>query len=113
MNALGGRHRGRYFLFALTYTPQIYASMPLGERQEISPTQQCTGSSMHTRSGARCLCRSNKLANPFFRVLLQHGADPNQKDAIGNTALHLAACTSNIPMVTLLLKSGEWHTLKA
>ena len=46
-----------------------------------------------------------------FRLLLQYGADPNQKDAIGNTALHLAACTSNIPMVTLLLKSGEEHTL--
>ncbi|KAK7080313.1 Ankyrin repeat domain-containing protein 54 [Halocaridina rubra] len=40
------------------------------------------------------------------RLLLQHGADPNQRDAVGNTALHLAVCTSHIPTVTLLLRAG-------
>ena len=30
------------------------------------------------------------------RILLQHGADPNRKDTLGNTALHLAACTNHI-----------------
>jgi ankyrin repeat protein len=30
------------------------------------------------------------------RLLLQHGADPNRKDSLGNTALHLAACTNHI-----------------
>ena len=40
------------------------------------------------------------------RLLLEKGADPNQKDAIGNTALHLAACTNNIEVITLLLSAG-------
>ena len=39
-------------------------------------------------------------------VLLRHGADPNLTDRLGNTALHLAACTSHVPVVTLLLRAG-------
>ena len=39
-------------------------------------------------------------------LLLRHGADPNQKDRLGNTAMHLAACTNHVPVVTLLLKAG-------
>jgi len=39
-------------------------------------------------------------------VLLRHGADPNQKDRLGNTAMHLAACTNHVPVVTLLLRAG-------
>ena len=41
-----------------------------------------------------------------MEVLLRHGADPNQKDRLGNTAMHLAACTNHVPVVTLLLKAG-------
>jgi ankyrin repeat domain-containing protein 54 len=48
-----------------------------------------------------------KLTRELFgRLLLAKGANPNQKDAMGNTALHLAACTNNVPVVTLLLKAG-------
>ena len=39
-------------------------------------------------------------------VLLRHGADPNLSDRLGNTALHLAACTNHIGVVTLLLRAG-------
>ena len=39
-------------------------------------------------------------------VLLRHGADPNQKDRLGNTAMHPAACTNHVPVVTLLLRAG-------
>lgn len=42
-----------------------------------------------------------------FRLLLDHGADPNARDSIGNTPLHLAACTNHINVVLLLLKAGE------
>ena len=40
------------------------------------------------------------------RLLIKYGADPNQKDGVGNTPLHLAACTSHVPTVTALLKGG-------
>ena len=40
----------------------------------------------------------------MVEVLLRHGADPNLTDRLGNTALHLAACTSHVPVVTLLLR---------
>ena len=37
-------------------------------------------------------------------VLLRNGADPNRTDRLGNTPLHLAACTNHIAVVTLLLR---------
>lgn len=37
---------------------------------------------------------------------MTHGANPNAKDILGNTALHLAACTNHIEVVTLLLRGG-------
>ena len=40
-------------------------------------------------------------------LLLKHGANPNLKDQIGNTPLHLAACTNHVRVVTLLLKAGK------
>ena len=42
--------------------------------------------------------------------MLRHGADPNLSDRLGNTALHLAACTSHVPVVTLLLRAGTGLT---
>ncbi|XP_040841814.1 ankyrin repeat domain-containing protein 54 isoform X3 [Ochotona curzoniae] len=39
-------------------------------------------------------------------LLLDHGADPNQRDGLGNTPLHLAACTSHVPVITTLLRGG-------
>ena len=46
----------------------------------------------------------------MVEVLLRHGADPNLTDRLGNTALHLAACTSHVPVVTLLLRTGTTLT---
>lgn len=40
------------------------------------------------------------------QLLINHGADTNQRDVVGNSPLHLAACTGDVAMVTLLLRSG-------
>jgi ankyrin repeat protein len=37
---------------------------------------------------------------------LEKEANPNTKDTLRNTPLHLAACTNNVAFVTLLLKPG-------
>ena len=49
--------------------------------------------------------------NEVVEVLLRNGAgaDPNQIDRLGNTPLHLAACTNHVPVVTLLLRQGIKH----
>lgn len=46
------------------------------------------------------------MTDYYFRLLLQHGANPNQKDSVGNTPLHLSACTNHFDVVTDLLRAG-------
>jgi ankyrin repeat protein len=40
----------------------------------------------------------------IIHFLFQYGADPNSKDILGNTALHLAACTNHIQVIILFSK---------
>jgi ankyrin repeat protein len=43
---------------------------------------------------------------PMVRLLLQLGADPNQLDSAGLTALMGASATADIPIATALLEAG-------
>ena len=42
----------------------------------------------------------------MFYFVFQYGADPNSKDILGNTALHLAACTNHIQVIIWFQKSS-------
>ncbi|KAF7658071.1 hypothetical protein LDENG_00017580 [Lucifuga dentata] len=52
-------------------------------------------------------CNGNES---IVQLLLSYGADPNQRDSLGNTPLHLgvsaAACTNHVPVITTLLRGG-------
>ena len=41
----------------------------------------------------------------MFFFVFQYGADPNSKDILGNTALHLAACTNHIQVILFSKKN--------
>ncbi|KAB0393816.1 hypothetical protein E2I00_000695 [Balaenoptera physalus] len=85
--------------------------------------------------GPRVLHMSLGANEPVMQLLLDHGADPNQRDGLGNTPLHLgqdtvllplvgtqaepqwswtlspcsspsAACTNHVPVITTLLRGG-------
>lgn len=78
--------------------------MSATERHCISPPVRATLRSVGIQS-SRAILVSN-MRHLSAQLLLEKGADPNQKDAIGNTALHLAVCTNNIEVITLLLSAG-------
>lgn len=42
----------------------------------------------------------------MVKLLLQKGANPNLRDCVGNTPLHLATVTNKLPVITLLLEAG-------
>lgn len=51
---------------------------------------------------------ASKFAHAYemVAVLLENGADPNAREACGDTALHVAAFVSDVPMVDLLVRHG-------
>jgi ankyrin repeat protein len=41
-----------------------------------------------------------------LKLLIKHKADLEARDCIGNTPLHLAACTNHTAIITELLQAG-------
>ncbi|EHA97577.1 Ankyrin repeat domain-containing protein 54 [Heterocephalus glaber] len=48
-------------------------------------------------------CNGN---DQIVQLLLDHRADPNQRNGMGNTLLHLVACTNHFSVITTLLRGG-------
>jgi ankyrin repeat protein len=48
----------------------------------------------------------------IIKLLLEHGAKPNARNAIGETALHVAVVVRDVRIVQLLIKHGARATLK-
>jgi uncharacterized protein len=48
----------------------------------------------------------DKSQTPMLQLLLHHAIDPNTPDQTGETALHLAVTTRDIPTITTLLSAG-------
>ena len=42
----------------------------------------------------------------ILQLLIEFGADPNQRGLNDYTALHMASCVGNLPAVELLLQAG-------
>lgn len=47
-----------------------------------------------------------RLKKQLMYFLIISGADPNKRDSIQNTPLHLAACSHNLAIITLLITAG-------
>nr|XP_055230578.1 ankyrin repeat domain-containing protein 54 isoform X2 [Gorilla gorilla gorilla] len=62
------------------------------------------GKEVHALKRLRDSANANDVET--VQLLLDHGADPNQRDGLGNTPLHLAACTNHVPVITTLLRGG-------
>eukprot|EP00058_Branchiostoma_floridae_P004192 XP_002589680.1 hypothetical protein BRAFLDRAFT_100807 [Branchiostoma floridae] len=76
----------------------------------------CTGADMQVRSAAGdsalylavygCTC-SHQTDLSLVRILIDAGCDVNAANDRGNTPLHQAAMSGNIPLIKLLLKHGH------
>jgi ankyrin repeat protein len=53
-----------------------------------------------------------KDSHEVLKLLIAAKADLNSRDSIGNTPLHLAACTNHVSTITELLQAGCDPTAK-
>ncbi|XP_037702593.1 ankyrin repeat domain-containing protein 54 isoform X2 [Choloepus didactylus] len=86
---------------------ELRCKMPAGRlRRAARPHRRLgpTGREVHALKRLRDSANANDVET--VQLLLDHGADPNQRDGLGNTPLHLAACTNHVPVITTLLRGG-------
>ncbi|XP_012576085.1 PREDICTED: ankyrin repeat domain-containing protein 54 isoform X3 [Condylura cristata] len=86
---------------------QLRCKMPAGRLRRAARLHRRlgpTGKEVHALKRLRDSANANDVET--VQLLLDHGADPNQRDGLGNTPLHLAACTNHVPVITTLLRGG-------
>ncbi|KAM9673691.1 ankyrin repeat domain-containing protein 54 isoform 2-T2 [Trichechus inunguis] len=86
---------------------ELRCKIPAGRlRRAARPHRKLgpTGKEVHALKRLRDSANANDVET--VQLLLDHGADPNQRDGLGNTPLHLAACTNHVPVITTLLRGG-------
>ncbi|XP_032502582.1 ankyrin repeat domain-containing protein 54 isoform X2 [Phocoena sinus] len=86
---------------------ELLCKIPSGRlRRAARPHRRLgpTGKEVHALKRLRDSANANDVET--VQLLLDHGADPNQRDGLGNTPLHLAACTNHVPVITTLLRGG-------
>ncbi|XP_077024893.1 ankyrin repeat domain-containing protein 54 isoform X3 [Tamandua tetradactyla] len=86
---------------------ELCCKMPAGRlRRAARPHRRLgpTGREVYALKRLRDSANANDVET--VQLLLDHGADPNQRDGLGNTPLHLAACTNHVPVITTLLRGG-------
>ncbi|XP_029403963.1 ankyrin repeat domain-containing protein 54 isoform X2 [Mus pahari] len=86
---------------------ELRCKIPAGRlRRAARPHRRLgpTGKEVHALKRLRDSANANDVET--VQLLLDHGADPNQQDGLGNTPLHLAACTNHVPVITTLLRGG-------
>ncbi|XP_041613168.1 ankyrin repeat domain-containing protein 54 isoform X2 [Vulpes lagopus] len=85
---------------------ELRRKIPAGRLRRARPHRRLgpTGKEVHALKRLRDSANANDVET--VQLLLDHGADPNQRDGLGNTPLHLAACTNHVPVITTLLRGG-------